>query len=180
MDAKQLKGLPVVTIDGGERLGTVNDVLVSTDERAVHALTVHSGGRFGGSTNVVEMAAVRSIGSDAVMVQDHTALQTPEAAHRYRQYVPLGDLSNLRVVNESGSRVGSVSSVRINEETGAITALEVVRVGMTGPFRSNLVVPIDAVRSIGLDAVVVADAASPGGAPEPPAETAAPPEEPPA
>lgn len=165
MDAKRLKGMPVVAIEGGEQLGTVRDILFSIDDRAIQAFSVHSGGLIGGTTNVVELSDVRSIGPDAVMVQSRAVLQGEETEHRYRQYPSLGEISSLKVVSEEGSHIGSVASALVDEQTGAITGLEIVRAGFTGPFRPNISVPIDAVISIGRDAVVI-----PAQVAHPPAE----------
>lgn len=169
MDAKRLKGMPVVSIEGGEQLGTVHDLLFSIDDRGIQAFSVRSGGLIGGTTNVVERGDVRSIGPDAVMVQSRAVLQGEDTEHRYRQYPSLGEISSLKVVSEEGSRIGSVASVLIDEQTGAITGLEIVRAGLTGPFRSNISVPIDAVISIGRDAVVIPERVA-----NPPAEGAQP------
>lgn len=180
MDAKQLKDMPVVAIDGGEKLGTVREVLFSIDDRAIQAFSVHSGGRIGGTTNVVEWRDVRSIGQDAVMVQNRAALQGEETEHRYRQYPSLGEIGSLRVVSEVGTRVGSVATVLVDEQTGSITGLEIVRAGLTGPFRPNLSVPIDSVVSIGRDAVVIPErTAQDTATPEQPGEAPLPGEEPP-
>lgn len=155
MDAKRLKGMPVVAIEGGEQLGTVRDILFSIDDRAIQAFSVHSGGLIGGTTNVVEQRDVQSIGPDAVMVQSRAVLQGDETEHRYRQYPSLSEIGSLKVVSEDGSRVGSVATVLVDEQSGVITGLEIVRAGFTGPFRPNVSVPIDTVISIGRDAVVI-------------------------
>src|SRR5690606_32393509 len=108
MDARDLKGLPVVAIDGGERLGAITDVLFNLDDRRIAGFAMRSGGRIGGTTAVIPLEQVHSVGADALMVQDRTALEGDESAHRYRQYPTLADVTSLRVVTDTGTVVGSL------------------------------------------------------------------------
>jgi uncharacterized protein YrrD len=63
--AKDLFGRPVVSADGGERLGEVADVLIDEHRQQVAGLVVRSGW-FGGE-RVLPFSGVRSLGGDAVI-----------------------------------------------------------------------------------------------------------------
>lgn len=157
MEARALKGRPVVTIEGGERLGEVSDILFNLDKRAIQALSVGGGGLLGGrgEASVVEMADVRAIGADAVMVQDREVLRGEESEHHYRQFPNFKDLTSLKVVTETGTHMGNVAGVRVDEEDGAIRDLEVAYGGFAGAFKHHVVVPVSMVTTIGRDAVVI-------------------------
>lgn len=157
MDVKKLKGIAVVAIESGEKVGAVDDVLFNLEDRSVQALAVKSGGLLSSSSSVVEMADVKSIGSDAVMIADRGALQGDQNEHRFRQFPDLGDVTSLRVVTEGGSFVGTISTVRFDEQTGQITDVEISKSGLGSIFGRHLVVPISAVVSIGRDVVVIPD-----------------------
>lgn len=158
MEARALKGRPVVTIDGGERLGEVSEILFNLDKRAIQALSVGSGGGLlggRGEANVVEFGDVRAIGADAVMVQDREVLRGEESEHHYRQFPTLKDLTSLKVVTETGTHMGNVAGVRVDEEDGTIRDLEVAYGGFAGAFQHHVVVPESRVTTIGRDAVVI-------------------------
>lgn len=157
MDVKDLKGRAAVSIDGGEQLGTIKDVLFNLDERAIQAVSVSTGGRFHSSSNVIPMSDIQSIGNDAVMVPSRDVLQGDEDTPVYRQYPGLKELTSLRVMTKSGDHIGEVSTLRINPEDGRLTDIEVRRAGAMGAFREHVVVPISHVISIGKDMVVVPD-----------------------
>lgn len=157
MDVKDLKGRPVVAIDGGEQLGAIKDVLFNLDERAAQAVTISSGGLFHGSSTVIAMSDIHSIGNDAVMVPSRDVLRGDEDTPVYRQYPGIKELTSLKVMTKSGEHVGEVSTLRINPEDGHLTDIEVRRAGAMGAFREHVTVPAAHVISIGKDMVVVPD-----------------------
>ncbi|HLI52389.1 MAG TPA: PRC-barrel domain-containing protein [Thermomicrobiaceae bacterium] len=157
MDVKDLKGRPVVAIDGGEQLGTIKDVLFNLDARAVQAITVSSGGLFHGSSTVIAMSDIHSIGNDAVMVPSRDVLRGDEDTPVYRQYPGIKELTSLRVMTKSGEHAGDVSTLRIDPGDGHLIDIEVRRAGAMGVFREHVTVPIAHVISIGKDMVVVPD-----------------------
>ncbi len=155
MDAKDLKGIPMIAIQDGEKVGEVDRVLFDLAERRVQALTVRSGGLLGGSLGIVDMADVKSIGSDAVMIPSREVVHEQPADDRYRGLPDLDRLTSLRVVTADGTLLGHVASVQLDERTGAMTAIGVSKGGLTAAFKSPTLVPIGEVISIGPDVAVV-------------------------
>lgn len=155
MDVRKLKGIAVISISDGEKVGTIRDALFNIDERRIQGLTVNTGSFLSSSQNVIDMAFVQSIGSDAVMVGDRSAIGGERSETRYQAFMDTSTLTSLKVVTESGDFVGTVATARIDQQDGKLTDLEINTPGIAGTFKSNIVVPIERVISIGKDVVVV-------------------------
>ena len=157
MNTKRLKGLAVIAIADGRKLGTVDDLYVDPGTRRIVAFGLrHQGGllHVGGSRpQVVDTDNVHALGSDALTVADASALH--EAAGGGQPGVVSGeDLTKRKVVTEGGTYVGQVSSAEFDPSTYRLTAVEV----SPGFFRANKLIPDDQITSIGADVVVVANA----------------------
>ncbi len=159
MDIKALKGLAVVAVQDGQRLGEVSDVLLSPAERRIVRLQVSSGGLFGGRTTQVEMGAVSSVGPDAVMIPSRDVVRA-EAEETSRELLSLSEFTNLRVVSDQGRLVGTVAGAEVETPSGRLLTVEFAPVGLSGLFGRRQSVPIDRVISIGRDVVVVPESAA--------------------
>jgi uncharacterized protein YrrD len=79
--ASEIMGLPIVTVDGGEDLAEVRDVIYSPGEGSLAGLTLNKRGFLAGRLRAVLPAAdIHAIGRHAVMVRDDTSLSSPDAA----------------------------------------------------------------------------------------------------
>jgi uncharacterized protein YrrD len=163
MDAKTLKGIAVVAIKDGEKIGSVDRVRFDLGARRVQAVTVGTGGLIGSHTYYLPAEGIQSIGTDAVMIPDRSVLLPDSAADRFQQYPTLEDLQSLRVVTEAGAVAGSVATVHLDAANGLLTEIEVAPPGITGVFRSHFLVPIEQVISIGRDVVVIPNRYGNGG-----------------
>lgn len=117
----ELRGLAVVALDTGEKLGTVEDFYFEPEENSVRGFRVKTG-LFG--SKALPTSAISSIGRDAVVTQN--AEMVIDERHDKRLHaIPLGrDLLSYKVMGESGTVVGSIGNVLIN--TNPPNALEVV------------------------------------------------------
>jgi sporulation protein YlmC with PRC-barrel domain len=163
MNTKRLKGLAVVSIADGRKLGTVHEVYVEPATRQVVSFGLRQAGGLlhaaSGPPLVVDTGNVHALGSDALTVADASALR--EAAGGGHPGVVSGeDLTKRKVVTEGGTYVGQVVSVELDPATFRLTAIEV----SPGFFRSNKQIPDAQVISLGADVVVVSDTVCAPGA----------------
>ncbi len=156
MNNKAIKGTSVIGIADAERFGQVTRVYLDPGEKAVVGFVVDKGDGLMAPISAVRVAAahVRSLGPDALMVDDASALGGEETEARYGDLVDLDTVVHHRVVTEGGTLVGQVASVSFDEHTFGLTEVE----ASPGFFKSNKVIPIDQVVSIGSELIVVADA----------------------
>ena len=157
MDIKGIKGIAVVAINDGSRLGTINDVLFDLDNQRIRAFIVGSGGLFSSNDRILDMSDVKSIGTDAVMIESRDQLIADRNDTRYQAFPNVAKTTSLRVVSESGSLVGDLANVQFDQADGRLADIEVSPHGLLGTFRSNLIVPASAVVRFGQDVAVVPD-----------------------
>ncbi len=155
MDIKQLKGIAVVAIDDGARLGSVSDVLVDLDHRCVRALVMNEGGLLRGNNRILDIGDVRSVGADAVMIQSRDLLKADREDTRYQTFPNLHTISSLRVVSQNGDLVGNMSTINFETSDGTFTDLEISKHGLLGSFQAKIVVPAAAAVSMGRDVIVI-------------------------
>lgn len=156
MNTKGLKGLAVISLADGRKLGTVDEVYVDPGSRTVASFGCRQPGGLlhaaSGPPWVVDVDAVHALGTDALTVRDAAALR--EAAGGGQPGVVSGeDLTKRKVVTEGGTYVGQVVSLDFDPATYRLAAIEV----SPGFFKSNKHVPDNQIASLGADVVIVSD-----------------------
>lgn len=161
MDTKRLKGIAVVSVQDGEKVGTVDDLLFNPETRKVLAFRLSRTGLFGSSREIILMSDVDNIGQDAVMIPNRNVVR-PESEERELLDRPgLKQLGNLRVVSHDGTYVGTVATIHIDQKTGEMSRIDVGGGDLMKMFRSNIEVPATEIVSMGADVVVIPDRYAP-------------------
>jgi uncharacterized protein YrrD len=108
-----IRGLPVVTIDGGEDVAEVRDLIYSPEAGRVIGLTLNKRGFLSGRRREVLAAnKIHAIGRDAVMVDDESQLVMPEDAPPEVAAPPAErDVIGDEVLTEAGTSLGRVRDV---------------------------------------------------------------------
>lgn len=155
MDIKSFKGIAVVSIDDGARVGAVSDILFDLEQRQIRAFIVGEGKLLGGVSRILDIADVKSIGADALMIPSRDLLKADREDDRYKRYANLHAVMSLKVVSETGNFVGNLSTVQIETEGGTFTDIEVGQRGLLSTFHSKIVVPAGSVTAFGRDVVII-------------------------
>ena len=122
-----LRGMAVVALDSGEKLGTVEDFFFEPEENAIRGFRVKTG--FFGA-KALPTTAISSIGRDAIVTSNKEMLINEDHDGRLPT-LPLGsNLMSYKVMSESGNVVGSVGNLLIN--TTPPNALRVSGYEMSG------------------------------------------------
>src|ERR1019366_8536382 len=105
-----IRGLPGVTISGGEDVAEGRDVIYSPEAGRVVGLTLNKRGFLAGRCReVLPAETIHAIGRDAVMVDDETSLILPEDASAHAGHPPAGrDVTAQEVLTEKGTSLGKV------------------------------------------------------------------------
>jgi uncharacterized protein YrrD len=108
-----IRGLPVVTIDGGEDVAEVRDLIYNPEAGRVVGLTLNKRGFLSGRRReVLPAEQIHAIGSDAVMVDDENSLMLPDAAPDEVTGAPSQrDVTGNEVLTEQGKSLGKVKDV---------------------------------------------------------------------
>lgn len=161
MRIQELLGMPVVALDRGVRLGTVKGVELDPNQGQIRYLRIDADDHR--PDGVIPWDRLHSIGRDAVTVDSPLALQeTIPGADCDRMIAHFGDRP---VVTVSGSRIGTMTSYDLDPVTGAITRYHVALGGLVNRLtHRDVEFPQAAIRSVGADAVIVADEVLPAKA----------------
>lgn len=160
MNSKQIRGLPVINIADGTRVGTVDLVYLDLAARQVVGFSITDGvGPFGGARDnapTVAASSVHSLGPDALTLDDVTAAHAAWVEGAFGPIETLHDLVGRKVITEGGTDLGHVAAMTFDDETFAISEMEVSH----GLLKASTHIPFDQLMRIGQDVVVVADAAT--------------------
>lgn len=153
MDVEELDGRAVVSIQQAEKLGAIEDVLVNVQQHRVEGLQLKGTLLHGGPA--VNWSRVRTVGVDAVMVDDNEAASSLSEADQ-AQLKRLHSLRGMRVVSDAGELIGTISSVDVDEGSGKIVCY-LVDLGNGGLLHQSarLQVPPAAIQGVGKDIMTV-------------------------
>jgi uncharacterized protein YrrD len=165
MTLKDLKGMAVISIEDGTKIGTISRVYVDPAEKRVVGISVDPGSSLieADSTRLIDVADVHSLGPDALTIDDASKIEGNETNERWMDLVDMDRMTNDKVVTVGGEQVGGVAGVQFNPQDFMLTGIDV----SPGFFKTNKFVPIDMVTTIGPDMMIVSNAVcAPEGATE--------------
>jgi uncharacterized protein YrrD len=151
--ARDVIGMPVVTVDGGEALAEVRDIVFDGANHELVGLTLNKRGWFRGTrSEVLGSTQIAAIGGDAVMVDSADDVTDPAPAADAAALEGGGlDVLGNRVITADGTIVGTVSGVILSAgRRPAAAGYEV-----TGKDGGALLVPISAQLALSGDNLVV-------------------------
>ena len=156
MKLSELKGRPVVSVEQAHKLGEVDNLVVDLATKSILGLIVRTGG-FIGSRQAVLLREVKSIGQDAVTVQDASKLNGQDKFSELKGKPTADALLGAKVMTESGTQVGSVTDLTLDITDAQITEY-ILGEGLFDRLRGQEhFIPASSVRSLGVHLVVVAD-----------------------
>ena len=137
MKTSDIKGMAVVSIDGGVKLGQIEDVLIDPGTFKVAAFRIAADKQ----KALVPFDQVKSIGTDAVTVQSNDVTQWIKPESESTHLPGLDQIGKLKVVNEAGTLLGTVHTVEIDAQGGAITQVQTHKGGVLGIGGSTYTIP---------------------------------------
>lgn len=163
MNSKDIKGLAVISIADGEKLGTIDQVLVDPVAATLVGFTVRHNATGiipipidSAEEDVIDVDDIHALGKDAVTLNDKSAIRGDQTRRQMDSLMGLDDLSDLKVVTEGGTYIGDFASAEIDETTFKLTEFEV----SPGFFKSNRHIPVGQVVNIGPELIMVNDSVS--------------------
>jgi uncharacterized protein YrrD len=137
--SKHIIGKPLVTIQHGEIIGRVKDVLIDPERYEVAALVV-PGKLLSRKTMVLPRSQVHVFGADVILVKSNEVMVRDDTLENVSSLIAARrQLKGQAVVTEQGLRVGIVDDLYI-DEGGRVVSKRI---------------PLGHTRSLGLDVVIV-------------------------
>lgn len=156
MNDKQLKGLPVITLADGQTLGRVERAYLDPAAKRIVGFAYAASGGFmqPESSPMIDASDIEALDASGLVLADAAAVRGQETIARYVDLIDLHELTGRQVFTENGKSLGRILSLSFDEDTFALTALEVD----AGFFANPTPVPAGQILTIGGDVVVVGDA----------------------
>lgn len=155
MNSKDAKGLSVIAIADGKKVGTVSHLFFDPVARRVVGFGASEGGGFlrrhSSGEELIDAEDVHSVGPDALTLKDLGAVEGHRTSAHQAELIYGDELNGRQVVTENGTELGQVSSFEFDPRTFELVAVEV----SPGLFKSHRMVNSADILTIGDDAVVV-------------------------
>lgn len=152
--AHEMNGQALVTIEDGEKIGEVADMLFDPQALRIAALTFTKGGLLNRETFTLPANQVRVWGKDVILVNRPGELQSVNTQQQ-QNWVKLSDqLRGRYVVSTDGTRVGQVNDVLIDDQ-GQLAGYDLSQVFIEGPLAEAKRIPVEATSSLGKDVLIV-------------------------
>jgi uncharacterized protein YrrD len=155
---RELTGLAVVTLTGGERLGRVEDVVFRPATGEVAGFLIDRGGMFS-KARFLATNQVQGLGADALTITGEEALM--EAAPASAGEIAAKPLEGRPVLNQAGTILGKVADVAVDTETLLVPHLLLATGLVDNALHGKPQLPLSLVQTIGADSVIVSNAYDP-------------------
>lgn len=155
LKGKEVIGRKVITLDNGEQVDTVHDLVFDYQANEVLALLVDEGGWFR-AARVVPFENIRSIGEDAVMIGSADQVVSTRDDSRIAELLDTKTgLIGLNLLTEDGEDLGRIADVYFDDHTGKVLGYEATGGLFSDMSNGRTFVPAPERVNIGTDAAIV-------------------------
>lgn len=153
--SKSFKGNPVINRQTGEKVASFEDILLAPGSMAVTALITSKGNFLNRKIEAISAEQIHVWGSDAILTDGPSTISRLEDLPGFEEWITVADdLKGRHVISTDGKQVGVVDDFQITV-SGEIAAVELGNVFLEGTVAETKEIPIEAVRSLGPDVVIV-------------------------
>jgi len=158
--ASNVIGLKVVSLQKGETIEDVNDVIYDPQSQKVQALLVDPGGWFS-EAKVIPLREIKSLGKDAVTVESSRVIKKASDLPKPNSGISSRNskLKKMSVLTAGGTSLGRVSDVLFDPKSGDIGEYEISQGTVEDVKSGRKFLPALEVIKIGVDDILVKDEA---------------------
>ncbi len=152
-----LRGMAVVALTEGKKVGTFEDFYFEPTTHLIYALGVKTG--FMGH-KILPVAQISTVGEDAITTASEEDLQDKSADEKLSTMLPAEILRSYKVMGASGTLVGTLGNILI--DVSVPTQLHVTGFELSGGLRERItgkydIFTIGQVLSYGRDVLIISD-----------------------
>ncbi len=152
---QDLIGKPIVTMNHGEIIGKVKDVLIDPTMFRVSALVLPPSKMFSKESLVVPRTVIHVFGRDVILVKSNEAMVRDNTLHSVASLLAVvRQMKGRPIATEKGVKVGILNDILIDDD-GKIVGYDLSKVFIEGPVAQSKRVPFRVTRSIGRDLIIV-------------------------
>ncbi len=150
MDVDKLKGLAIVSVNEGAKIGAVAGALFDPTTLRLTALEGKGdGGRF-----IIPFAQITAFGADAVTIASSAVTQMAGESGASAE-VALDTLQKRKVVDVAGTLLGTLQGLDIKPTSGELGSIMVHKGGLLGLGGETTTIPAGDIATIGNDLITV-------------------------
>jgi uncharacterized protein YrrD len=124
LKGKEVIGRKIVTLDGGEKLDSVRDLIFDQEGNRVLALLIDEGGWFH-AARVIPFSSVKSVGEDAVMITSSADVVSARDDTTISEAMnSKTGLAGLSLMTTDGRDLGRIADVFFDEASGQVIGYE--------------------------------------------------------
>jgi uncharacterized protein YrrD len=157
--ASVIGNLPIISLNNGENIHKVKDVIYDSKTNEVKALLIDEKGWFKGA-KVLMLSDIASIGKDAITIKDSSCCVSSDDKTDDKGAIMIDDhnfITKNRVVTVSGNEIGRVSDIYFDFPSGAVTQIEVSEGLIENITTGNKTIHVSDIVTIGKDHIIVID-----------------------
>lgn len=147
-----LKGLPVIELNSGSKIGEVYDICIS-GSGIVRSLVVRKGALLK-KTFQLNVQDVSSFGWDGVMIEDQSILLPIKKSNEFT-FEGRNGLTGKTIMTSEGERLGLLEDVYFQEEVGTIVGYELSDGFFSDMLEGKRVIKTELPPAIGKDTIIV-------------------------
>jgi len=156
IQATKIIGLKVITLDGGNEIDSVKDVIYNPDENEVKALLIDKQGWFK-DAKIISIENIKSVGQDAVMIQNEDVVENVSQNSKRLANIARDKnyLTKTKIVTVDGNDLGNITDLYFSLPYGDVEEFEVSD-GLINDLKSGRnKLSIADIVTIGEDATIV-------------------------
>jgi uncharacterized protein YrrD len=120
----EVLGLPVITAKDGMKIGTLKDIVFSSDNKGIIAFILEKDSHII-KGNIILLEHVRSLGNDALIIDDSCCLLDYRKFKKGSNINKEVKLRGLKIYTHSGEDIGVVQDVFFDYRTGKVEGVQV-------------------------------------------------------
>jgi len=153
---KGLLGQPVITIDSGKRVGSIQEILFDPERNRVTAIVL-SKPPVAGNARAIPANDIRLFGTDVTLVaSEHSIAPLTDESSPKEPTRASTQVIRTQVISTTGTRLGEVSDISLDQQ-GNILGYKLSHSIVRDALRGKQFIPVSAILAVGDDALLVAE-----------------------
>ena len=145
---RDMKGKSVVDIRYGQKIATVEDVMLDPGNLNPAALVTSKGSLLKREIKAIPASEVKVWGQDVILVSNPDVIRRQEELPDLENWLSVSDdINGHQVVGLDGMRIGQIDDLLISEK-GDLTAFHLSQVSADSPVGETRMIPVEAVHSL--------------------------------
>jgi uncharacterized protein YrrD len=156
--SRQIASLPVFSVNEGEQIGSVKNLVIDPAAKEIIALVIDQKGWFR-EGKIIPFNKVSSIGDNAITVEKSGTAERPSNLPQIVKLIKNPtSLINSKIVSTAGKTLGYIEEFWF-DSTGKITKIEISGRFLEGWLKGKAYLPAEEIVTIGKDVVIVKEGA---------------------